>query len=460
MPADQNERPAIGPEHQLPPPTDTPPPKRSTAVRVVMWIVILLVFGLGFWLVLRQQDATTAKAPRGGGGPVTVTTVTAQKGDIGVYLDAIGTVTPVYTASITSQVNGIVTEVHYKEGQIIHKGDPLIDIDSRPYRATLMQAQGTLERDQNVLAMAKMDLQRYHEAWDRRAIPKQQLDDQEKIVLQNQGTVKLDEGTVQFDQVQVSYCHIVAPITGKVGLRLVDPGNVVQSSGTTTLAVITQMSPITVIFTISEDNLGPVQERLRNKAVLTVDAFDRGGQQKITSGKLLTLDNQIDTTTGTVKARASFENKDGALFPNQFVNVRLLVNTLHDATLIPSSAIQHNGQTAFVYVLQDNTAHMRTIKPGVTDGGITQVTGVSPGEVLANSSFDKLQDNSKVVISSNPPAPGNAPGGPPSRGSGSGGRNGAAPGSAPGNPSGPGNAAAPGNTSTPGNTNNQGSTPH
>ena len=421
-----------------------------------MWIVILLVFGLGFWLVLRQQDATTAKAPRGGGGPVTVTTVTAQKGDIGVYLDAIGTVTPVYTASITSQVNGIVTEVHYKEGQIIHKGDPLIDIDSRPYCATLMQAQGTLERDENVLAMAKMDLQRYHEAWDRRAIPKQQLDDQEKIVLQDQGTVKLDEGTVQFDQVQVSYCHIVAPITGKVGLRLVDPGNVVQSSGTTTLAVITQMSPITVIFTISEDNLGPVQERLRNKAVLTVDAFDRGGQQKITSGKLLTLDNQIDTTTGTVKARASFENKDGALFPNQFVNVRLLVNTLHDATLIPSSAIQHNGQTAFVYVLQDNTAHMRTIKPGVTDGGITQVTGVSPGEVLANSSFDKLQDNSKLVIASNPSAPGNAPGGSSPRGNGAGGRNGAAP----GNPSGPGNAAAPGNTSTPGNTNNQGSTPH
>ena len=391
-----------------------------------------------------------------------VTTVTAQKGDIGVYQDAIGTVTPVYTSSITSQANGIVTEVHYKEGQIVHKSDPLIDIDSRPYRATLMQAQGTLERDQNVLAMAKMDLQRYHEAWDRRAIPKQQLDDQEKIVLQNQGTVKLDEGTVQFDQVQVSYCHIVAPITGKVGLRLVDPGNVVQSSGTTTLAIITQISPITVIFTISEDNLGPVQERLRNKAVLTVDAFDRGGQRKITSGKLLTLDNQIDTTTGTVKARASFENKDAALFPNQFVNVRLLVNTLHDATLIPGSAIQHNGQTAFVYVLQDNTAHMRTIQPGVMNGGITQVTGVSPGEVLANSSFDKLQDNSKVVIASNPPTPGNAPAGPHTRGSGSGDRNPNAPGNAggPGNATAPGNAATLGNTSNPGNANDQGSTPH
>jgi membrane fusion protein, multidrug efflux system len=450
LPADQNEHPVIGLEHQLPPPTAAAPPRRSTAVRVIMWTVILLVFALGFWLVLRHEEQTTAKAPRGGGGPVTVTTVTAQQGDIGVYLDAIGTVTPVYTSSITSQVNGIVTAVHYKEGQIVRKGDPLIEIDSRPYRATLMQAQGTLERDENVLAQAKMDLLRYHEAWDRRAIPKQTLDDQEKIVLQNQGTVKLDEGTVQFDQVQVSYCHIVAPITGKVGLRLVDPGNVVQSSGTLTLAVITQMSPITVIFTIPEDSLGPVQERLRNKAVLTADAFDRGGQTKIASGKLLTLDNQIDTTTGTVRARASFENKDAALFPNQFVNVRLLVNTLHDATLIPGSAIQHNGQTAFVYVLQDNTAHMRTIKPGVTDGGTTQVTGVTPGDVLANSSFDKLQDNSKVVIAANPVGPGNAPGGPPTRGNGSGGRN----------PAAPGNAATPGNTSTPGNTNSQGSTPH
>jgi membrane fusion protein, multidrug efflux system len=234
--------------------------------------------------------------------------------------------------------------------------------------------------------------------------------------------------------------------------------------------VITQMSPITVIFTIPEDSLGPVQERLRNKAVLTVDAFDRGGQQKIATGKLLTLDNQIDTTTGTVKARASFENKDAALFPNQFVNVRLLVNTLHDATLIPGSAIQHNGQTAFVYVLQDNTAHMRTIKPGVTDGGITQITGVVPGDVLANSSFDKLQDNSKVVISANPPAgPGNAPSGPGTRGSGgSSGSSGTAPGNTggPGSGGGPGNAgvpgyaAPPGNPTTPSSTNTQGSTPH
>ncbi len=354
----------------------------------------------------RDATATAAKSPRGGGGPVTLVTATAQKGDIGVYLDSIGTVTPVYTASITSQVNGIVIAVHYKEGQLVRKGDPLIDIDARPYQASLLQAQGTLERDTNLLAQSKMDLQRYHDAWDRNAIPKQILDDQEKLVLQQQGTIKFDQGVVQFDQIQVDYCHIVAPISGRVGLRLVDPGNVVQSSGTLTLAVVTQIQPITIIFTVPEDNLGQVQQRLRKNAKLTVDAFDRSALKKIANGMLLTLDNQIDTTTGTVKARASFENKDAALFPNEFVNVRLLVDTHRGATLIPSSTIQHNGQTAFVYVLQDNVARMRVIQPVVTDGGTTEVTGIAPGDVLANSSFDKLQDNSKVVVSSKP-VPGN-----------------------------------------------------
>ena len=409
MPADQNERPIIGPDHQLPD-SKTPPHKRG---KWIAWIVLLLVVVVVVVLLLRHHEdtATAAKAPRGGGGPVTLTTTTAQKGDIGVYLDSIGTVTPVYSASITSQVNGIVTAVHYKEGQIISKGDPLIDIDPRTYEATLLQAQGTLERDENVLGQAKMDLERYKDAWARNAIPKQTLDDQEKIVLQDQGTVKLDQGAVDFDKIQVEYCHITAPITGKVGLRLVDPGNVVQSSGTLTLAVITQMQPITVIFTISEDNLGQVQTRLRTNAILTVDAFDRAGQKKIASGKLLTLDNLIDTTTGTVKARGAFENKDLMLFPNEFVNVRLLVDTLHGATLIPASAIQHNGQADFVYVLQDNTAHMRSVKSGVTDAGKTEVTGINPGDILANSSFDKLQDNSKVVVAgTGKPASGNSAG--------------------------------------------------
>src|SRR5580700_2402374 len=216
-------------------PAPTRPPHKG--VKVIAWIVLLLIFAVAFVLVLRHHDDTTksAKSPRGGGGAVTVTTTAAQKGDIGVYLDAIGTVTPVYTSSITSQVNGIVTAVHYREGQLVHKNDPLIDIDDRTYRATLLQAQGTLERDQNVLGQGEMDVVRYRDAWARNAIPKQILDDQEKVVLQQQGTVKLDEGVVQLDEVQVEYCHIKSPITGKVGLRLVDPGNVVQSSGTLTL---------------------------------------------------------------------------------------------------------------------------------------------------------------------------------------------------------------------------------
>jgi membrane fusion protein, multidrug efflux system len=408
LPTDLKEQRVIAPDHQLP----APGRHQSRGLKFFIWLVVLAIFALGFWLVLRKHEDSNkaAKSPRGaGGGPVTVTTATAQKGDIGVYLDAIGTVTPVYTASITSQVNGVVTAVHYKEGQLIHKGDPLIDVDARPYQATLMQAQGTLERDQNILGQAQMDLLRYKDAWARNAIPKQTLDDQEKIVLQNQGTVRLDQGTVQFDQIQVDYCHITAPFTGKVGLRLVDPGNVVQSSGTTVLAVITQIQPITVIFTIPEDNLGQVTPRLRQNAKLTVDAYDRGGSKKVAEGMLLTLDNQIDTTTGTVKARASFDNQDFALYPNEFVNARLLVNTLHDATLIPTSTIQHNGQTAFVYVLQDNTAHQRTIQTGVTDGGTAQVTGISPGDVLANSSFDKLQDNSKVITSDKQAPGGSAP---------------------------------------------------
>jgi membrane fusion protein, multidrug efflux system len=373
-----------------------------------VWIIVLLVFAGGFYLVMQKRDAsaTAAKSSRGGGGPVSLVTATAMKGDIGVYLESIGTVTPVYTSSITSQVNGIVTAVHYKEGQLVRKGDSLIDIDARPFEASLLQAQGTLERDINLLAQYTMDLERYRDAWARNAIPKQTLDDQEKLVLQQQGTIKFDEGVVRFDQIQVGFCHIVAPISGRVGLRLVDPGNVVQATGTLTLVVIAQIQPITVIFTVPEDNLGQVQQPLRKNAKLAVNAFDRAALNQIANGTLITLDNQIDTTTGTVKARASFNNKDAALFPNEFVNVRLLVDTHHGATLIPSSTIQHNGKTAFVYVLQDNVAHMRVIQPGVTDAGMTEVTGIAPGDVLANSSFDKLQDNAKVVVSSKP-IPGN-----------------------------------------------------
>lgn len=404
MPVDSNEHPTIRPDHELP--VSPPASSGHKIVRVIVWVALLLLFAAGFFLVLRHHDEPAKNAGAGrrgaGGGPVMLTTATATKGNIGVYLDAIGTVTPVYTTSITSQVTGPVIAVHFKEGQIVRKGDPLIDIDPRPFEATLLQAQGILERDQASLAQALMDRDRYREAWARNAIPKQTLDDQEKLVLQDQGTVKNDQGTVQAAQVQLSYCHITAPISGRVGLRLVDPGNVVQASGTVTLAVITQLQPITVIFTIPQDNLGQLQPRLRQQAKLPVEAYDRAALKKIATGNLLTLDNQIDTTTGTVKARASFDNKDSMLFPNEFVNTRLLVNTLQGATLVPSSAIQHNGPASFVYLIQDDTAHMRSVKPGVTEGQITEVTGINPGDVVADSSFDKLQDKAKIVISKQP----------------------------------------------------------
>jgi multidrug efflux system membrane fusion protein len=390
----------IGPDHQL-----AAPVRRHKAFWIVLSL-LLLALVLAFVLFWRDHEAAkkaaAAAAARAKVVGITITSATAQKGNIGVYLDAIGTVTPEYTDSITTQVDGLVAAVNFQEGQRVLKGDPLIDIDPRPYRATLLQAQGALERDENVLAQAQMDLQRYRAAWERNGIAKQILDDQEKLVLQDNGTVKNDQGTVQYDQVQVDFCHITAPIAGQVGLRLVDPGNVVQSAGTVTLAVIAQLEPITVIFTIPEDSLGQVEARLRKGAKLAVDAFDRAAQKKIASGKLLTLDNQIDTTTGTVKGRALFDNKNDGLFPNQFVNTRLLVNTLQGVTLIPASSIQQNGQASFVYLIQNNIAHMRSIKAGVTNGGLTQVTGIGPGDVVANSSFDKLQDNSAVVISNKP----------------------------------------------------------
>jgi multidrug efflux system membrane fusion protein len=366
----------------------------------VLWILLLLAIVVaGVLLFLNHEKAKKAAAVKPKPVGINITTVTAQKGSIDVYLDAIGTVTPVYTVSITSQVTGVVLSVHFQEGQQVEQGDPLLDIDPRPYAATLLQAQGALERDENVLAQAQMDVERYRTAWARNAISKQILDDQEKLVLQDQGTVKNDQGTVQYDQVQLGFCHIVAPIAGRVGLRLVDPGNVVQASGNSTLAVITQIAPITVIFSIPEDNLGAVQARLSKGAHLPVDAYDRTALTKLATGQLLTLDNQIDTTTGTVKGRALFDNKNNALFPNQFVNTRLLVNTLQGVTLLPASAIQQNGTASFVYLIEDDYAHLQSVTVGVTEGGKTQVTGVKPGDVVANSSFDKLQDKALVAVS-------------------------------------------------------------
>ena len=339
-------------------------------------------------------------------GPIPVTYATATKGNIGVYLDAIGTVTPTYTDSITAQVTGVITQVHYVEGQYVHKGDPLIDIDDRPYQAQLEQAQGALEHDQNMLAEAQMDLKRYQDAWAKNAIPRQTLEDQEKLVAQDEGTVKNDEGTLKFDQVQVAYCHLTSPIDGRVGLRLVDPGNLVTENSTTTLVVVTQTAPITIIFTLPEDSLEQVLEQMRGGKRLTVQAYDRAEQKLLDTGKLLTVDNLIDTTTGTVKLRASFANAKGLLFANQFVNTRLLVKTLDNQTLVASSAVQHNGPIDFVYVIQNPNlskgakAQMQKVKAGISDNGVTVIQqGIEPGTVVADSSFNRLVDGAQVYQS-------------------------------------------------------------
>ncbi len=382
------------------------PPADSTKKRRHrwIWVIILLLFALLFVWVWKQHSASASSAAGGGrsaamAGTVPVTVATAKKGDIGVYLDAIGTVTPTYSDSMTAQVTGVITAVHYREGQDVRKGDALIDIDPRPYQAQLEQAQGALDRDQNLLAEAQMDLTRYQDAWAKNAIPRQTLEDQEKLVLQDQGTVQNDQGTVQYDEVQVGFCHIASPIDGRVGLRLVDPGNLVTANSSTPLVVVAQIHPITVIFTLAEDSLPEVLKETHGGKTLEVDAYDRTQQTLLAKGKLITIDNLIDTVTGTVKLRAQFDNSNGMLFPNQFVNTRLLVKTLENQTLIPSSAVQHNGATDFVYLIQNNKAVMRTVTSGISDAGNTAVTGINPGDVVANSSFQKLTNGSPIVLS-------------------------------------------------------------
>jgi len=376
--------------------------ENSTTHRSRWWIWLIgaaAIVGGGWWWQRSGSDGAAKAGADAASRPVMVTTAAAHQGDIGIYLNALGTVTPVYTVTVTSRVQGEITQVYYHEGQMVRKGDPLVEIDPRPYQAALTQVEGQLAHDQAVLTEARIDLDRYQQALNRNAIAKQQFDDQQQVVLQDEGTVKNDEGQLANAKVNLAYTHITAPIEGRVGLRLVDPGNIVQANSTTALVVITQLQPITVIFSIAEDSLSQIQQQLRKGKKLTVDAFDREGSTKLASGTLLTLDNVIDPTTGTLKLKAIFDNKDGALFASQFVNVKLLVDTQHNVTLIPTPAIQRNAQGAYVYVIKsDQTASIRTITPGTTDGNVTAVQGLEPQEVVAVNGFDKLLDGAKVTI--------------------------------------------------------------
>ncbi len=392
----QSGRPALADRGAAQPEYAQGGPKRRRWV----WFVLLAVFALAFFLILRHKPVAAngaAQARHRNQGPVTLNAAAAHTGEIAIKLLAIGTVTPTYTASITSQVTGQILAVHYAEGQTVRKGDALLDINPAPYLAALHTAQGTLARDRGVLAQARIDLDRYQAAWTRNAIAKQLLDDQTKLVEQDEGLVRADEGTVEADQVNVGFCHIVAPISGRVGLRLVDPGNIVQGNGTAALVVVAEVQPITVVFTIPQDAI-PQVERAMRKGPLQVEAFDRGQQHLLGTGRLMTTDNQIDTTTGTLKLRARFPNKPFTLFPNQFVNTELLVDTLHNQVLIPNSAIQRNGNQAYVYLLRNGAAAITNINVVAADPANSAVTGLHAGDMLANSSFEKLQDKSKVRV--------------------------------------------------------------
>jgi len=358
---------------------------------------VALIGALGVFLMLhRGAHAQTSEASQ----PVIIHVTAARQGDLGIYIDALGTVVPEATVNLFSQITGQVLAVHFREGQLVRQGDPLIDIDPRLYQAQLQQAEGVLDRDRGILAQQKTNLDRYREAFAEHAVAKQILDDQEQAVVQVNGTVRNDVGQVQFAQTQLSYCQLTAPISGRVGLRLVDAGNTVFAGSSSPLVVITKLQPITVVFNVAEDHLSEVLAQLRQHQSLTVDAFDRSAATKLASGTLQTLDNQIDTTAGTLRFRGEFSNKDLALFPNQFVNVRLLVKTLQDKVLIPNTSIQRNGTQAFVYVVRQNKVSLQNITELSSDGGVTAVEGLQAGECLALSSFDKLQDGTKVTIES------------------------------------------------------------
>jgi membrane fusion protein, multidrug efflux system len=397
------ENPQPGPNPELP----HYPPKRW---HWSFWLAVVLCILLVIYLLFGRSSQKPAPVPP----PVPVSAQQVKLGDIDIYLDALGTVTPVYTVTVTSRVGGELTEVDYREGQMVRKNDLLAVIDPRPYDALLLQAKGQLARDQAMLKNARIDLARYQGAFEQHAIPEQQLATQQALVEQDEGVVTLDQGNLDAAQVNVDYTRIVSPIDGRVGLRAVDPGNIVAANGTTALATITQLRPITVIFFLAEDDLSKISAQVASNRALPVVAYDRTQQHKLAQGSLITVDNQINPATGTVRARALFSNDHDELFPNQFVNARLLINTLTQVNLAPTAAIQRNNDAAFVYVVQpDGTVKSRDIKILATEGEVAALTNVSPGEKLVTDGFDKLQNGTRIAVRQAPAAPA-GPGAPPS----------------------------------------------
>ena len=390
---------------------------RPSKSRWWLWIVILAVVAIGIWYYRGHSTSeadgkaatgtgTTGKGKGAGAAGMTVPVVvaTAQKGDLPVYLIGLGSVTAFNTVTVRSRVDGQIVKVNFTEGQFVHAGDALIEIDPRPYQVMLEQAEGQLAKDQAQLHDVQVDFERYTLLFNEGVIAKQQVDTQQAQVGQYQGAIKADQATIDNAKLQLVYSRITAPISGRVGLRLVDQGNIVHSSDTTGLLVITQLQPISVIFTLPQDQLQQVLVKLRGGGQLPVEAYGRDDLTKIADGKLATIDNTIDPTTGTYKLKSIFSNENNVLFPNQFVNVHMLVDTKRGLIVVPAAAIQRGPQGTYVYVVAGgNTANIRTVTIAQTTGNDVGISsGLNPGDVVVIDGTDKLQDGSKVATSTSP----------------------------------------------------------
>ena len=388
-----------------------------------------LRIGLGIAIAIALVIAAyeivhTARAPQpansrsAAGGLQSVGAATVALGNIRVIVNALGTVTPLATVTVQTQISGQLTDVGFTEGQLVNKGAFLAQIDARPYEIAKAQAEGQLAHDQGLLAQARADLKRYQGLVAQNSIALQQADDQAFLVQQYEGTVKLDQAQVDTQALNIAYCHIVSPVTGRIGLRLVDPGNYVQTSSSSSIAVVTQLQPITVIFSVPEDDLPDIMPQYNASTALQVTALDRANVRQLAIGKVSAVDSQIDTTTGTVKIRSQFDNTDGALFPNQFVNVQLLVGTLTNVVTVPTAAIQRgspNGQQgSYVYVVKsDNTVTVKPISIGPTDGSMTAVnTGLAAGDQVVIDGADRLREGLHVNVSTLDGKPPGGAGGP------------------------------------------------
>ncbi|MBI4985473.1 MAG: MdtA/MuxA family multidrug efflux RND transporter periplasmic adaptor subunit [Rhodocyclales bacterium] len=374
----------------------------------ILWVVVLLLAGAAaYWVYQRPADTAAQQGggrrgpgPGGDGRPLPVQAATAKSGDIDVFINALGTVVARNTATVKARVDGQLLRVAFREGQTVKEGDLLAEIDARPFQVQLDQANGQLARDQALLANARLDLERYRGLLAKDSIARQQVDAQEALVRQYEGVVQTDRAQVENAQLQLGFTRITAPVAGRLGLRQVDGGNMIRGSDATGLVVITQTQPINAVFAIPADHIGAVQARLRAGATLAVEAYDRDGKTRLAAGRLVTLDNQIDVATGTVKLKAEFANDDDRLFPNQFVNVRLRVETRRGAILIPGAAIQRGTQGSFVYVVgADQAVAVRPVTLGPVSGDVVAVdTGLAAGEQVVTDGADKLRDGAKVEV--------------------------------------------------------------